>query len=224
MLKSLFISSAFAAAFATGAMAQSVGTQFCTPSNNSAGTSALLTGVAGTGVGSDLRLQVAQGVPGEVGYFLAGNEATGGVALHNGMFCLVGTGTAQVYRYNVAGSPFNSIGRFDASGELENLMGTSTTGIGFDVPAAIPSHVPITIMDGDTWHFQFWHRDSGGSNFSNGLSVTFPVIPAAIPIPGMVHISAGTFEMGSSAASTARVGPPMGIPCWWTPGAGWWIV
>ncbi len=141
------------------------------------------------------------GVPGEVGYFLAGNEVTSGVALSNGTLCLIGTGTAALYRYNVSGGGFNSLGLFDASGVLQNLVGTSTVGSGFDVPETIPGSVPITIMMGDTWHFQLWYRDNpaaqGSSNFSNGLSVMFPMVA------GMVQIPAGTFSMGSNAAGGA---------------------
>jgi formylglycine-generating enzyme required for sulfatase activity len=61
---------------------------------------------------------------------------------------------------------------------------------------------PAVITYGSTWHFQVWHRDtpasSGASNFSNGLSVTFPVGPS-VPIAGMVSIPAGSFSMGSDA-------------------------
>jgi formylglycine-generating enzyme required for sulfatase activity len=161
-----------------------------------------LTGSFGSGVGSDLHLEVTQGVPGELAYFLAGNEATSGVVISNGLNCLIGTGTAQMFRYNVGGSLSNSVGRFDNSGVFQNLVGTSTVGSGFDVPDTIPGNTPILIMIGDTWHFQVWHRDSavqsGDSNFSNGLSVTFPVAPP-VPVAGMVSIPAGSFDMGSNA-------------------------
>jgi formylglycine-generating enzyme required for sulfatase activity len=163
-----------------------------------------LTGSFGSGVGSDLHLEVTQGVPGELAYFLAGNEATSGVVISNGLLCLVGTGTAQVFRYNVGGSPSNSVGRFDNSGVFQNLVGTSATGSGFDVPTTIPAITPIVILSGETWHFQVWLRDTpagqGSSNFSNGLSVTFPVFPP-VPVAGMVPIPAGSFDMGSNAAS-----------------------
>ncbi len=204
MLRTRFILPALAFALTGGALAQSVGTPFCTPTNNSTGAAASLTGAVGNGTGSNLHLEVTQGVPGEIGYFLAGNEATAGVATSNGMFCLVGTGTAAFYRYNVSGGGSNSVGLFDASGVLQNLVGTSTVGSGFDVPGTIPGIVPITIASGDTWHFQLWHRDTpaaqGTSNFSNGLSVTFPTVAN----PQMVLIPAGTFSMGSNAAN----GPP----------------
>jgi formylglycine-generating enzyme required for sulfatase activity len=198
---------ALALTLACGAFAQSTGTPFCNPMNvNSTGLSTTLTGSFGSGVGSDLHLEVTQGVPGELAYFLAGNEVTSGVVISNGLNCLIGTGTAQMYRYDVAGSLSNSVGRFDNAGVFQNLVGTSTVTSGFDVPDTIPSGTPIMILSGDTWHFQVWHRDtpssSGASNFSNGLSVTFPVAPPVL-VAGMVSIPAGSFDMGSNTTSGA---------------------
>ncbi|MCP5021590.1 MAG: formylglycine-generating enzyme family protein [bacterium] len=197
---------ALALALASGAIAQNTGTSFCNVTNNSTGMPTTLTGSSGSGVGSDLHLEVTQGVPGELAYFLAGNEATSGVTVSNGVLCLVGTGTAQMFRYNIAAGLWDSVGHFDSLGVFQNLAGTSSTGSGFDVPDTIPSSPPIMIMSGATWHFQVWHRDTpsaqGASNFSNGLSVTFPLAPV-VPIAGMVSIPAGSFDMGSNAASGA---------------------
>ena len=154
------------------------GTPFCDPANlNSTGMPAVLSGTFGTGIGSDLHLEMTDGVPGQLAYMLAGNMATMGIPVSNGQFCLVGAPGAAFFRFNVGGTDMNSIGGFDPSGTYINVSGTSTTGFGFDVPSNIPSGVPIPIMAGDTWHFQGWYRDtpaaSGSSNFTNGLSVTF---------------------------------------------------
>jgi hypothetical protein len=158
--------------------AGSVGTPFCDPAtNNSTGGPAVLTGSVNAGVGSGMHLEMTGGVPGQLAYCLVGNEATSGLAISNGQLCLVGTPTAQLFRYNVAGSPMNSIGGFDGTGTMINTVGTSTTGFGFDIPTLVPATVPIAIMAGDTWHFQGWYRDTpagvGTSNFTNGLSLTF---------------------------------------------------
>lgn len=155
----------------------SAGTTFCSAVPNSTGTTTTLTGNIGSGTGSDLHLEVTAGVPNEFGFILAGNTATPGVMISTGNLCLVGAGNSNLYYYNVGGGPSNSIGRFDAAGILQNLVGTSASGSGFDVPSIIPASTPINITSGSTWHFQAWHRDtpagSGTSNFSNGLSVTF---------------------------------------------------
>ena len=67
-----------------------------------------------------------------------------------------------------------SLGSFSAGGTFQNLSGTSTSGTGFDVPNQLPGPVGSTVMAGDTYHFQLWHREDGGnSNFSNGFGFTF---------------------------------------------------
>lgn len=161
-------------------------TTFCDPAiNNSSGTPAVLSGTFGSGTGSDLHLDVSGGplplAGGSrmLGYYLVGNRASTGVPISDGNFCLIGNG-GSFQRYNTVRTS-NSISLFDAAGDLENFAGTGgPTGYGFDVPdrvnlAGIP---PVTIMFGDTYHFQCWYRDtgagSGHSNFTNGLSVTFP--------------------------------------------------
>ncbi|MCP5022365.1 MAG: formylglycine-generating enzyme family protein [bacterium] len=199
MLRFEIIVPGVALALACGAFAQT-GTTFCAANNNSTGAPAALTGAFGSGVGSDLHLDVGSGVPNEIGFFLVGNEVTSGVVFTSGLNCLVGTGTAQVFRYSVAGTDAISVGRFDSLGVLQNLVGTSLTGTGFDVPDMIPAGIPFPIMSGDTWHFQLWYRDTAvapsNSNFSNGLSVIFDY---SLPVEGMVLIPAGTFSMGSDA-------------------------
>ena len=67
----------------------------------------------------------------------------------------------------------NSIGQFDGSGVLQNIVGTSTVGSGYDVLATLPTPPGGTITAGDTWYFQCWYRDGQRSNFSNVLAVTF---------------------------------------------------
>ncbi len=154
------------------------GTPFCDPNNNnSTGVPAVLSGTWGSGVGSDLHLDIADGVPGQLVILLVGTEATSAINVSNGDFCLIASPTAQFFHYNVAGGSMNSVGNFSGSGAMVNAAGTSTTGFGFDVPNTIPSAAPTTIMAGDSWHFQGWYRDTpagvGSSNFTNGLSVTF---------------------------------------------------
>jgi hypothetical protein len=157
------------------ANAYATGTPFCDPASvNSTMGSAVLTGFFGSGVGSDLHLEVVGGPASEIGYFLVGLAAVDpGLMVSNGSLCLGGA----FYRYNVFGGPSNSVGAFDAAGVLQNLPGTSTVGTGYDVPNTIPDVVPIPIMAGDVYHFQAWFRDTpagaGSSNFTNGLTVMF---------------------------------------------------
>ncbi len=157
----------------------SAGTQFCTSvPSNSTGAPTRLAGAMTSLLGSGLHLEVDGGPPGEFGYLLVGTAAMDpGMPVSNGSLCLGATGNDFFVGYNVAGGDQNSIGRFDASGVLENLASTSSTGFGFDVPSTIPAAGSPAIVAGSTWHFQAWHRDTpagvGQSNFSNGLSITF---------------------------------------------------
>ena len=156
-----------------------VGTPFCDPMNlNSTGQSTKMTGRFNAPTGTGLHLEATQGPPGEFGYFLIGTAVSDpGLPLSNGRLCLSVSGGNGFGRYNVIGGNLNSVGSFSAIGTLQNAVGTSSTGFGFDVPNTIPMMGSPMIMTGQTWHFQLWHRDTaagaGSSNFSNGLSVTF---------------------------------------------------
>ncbi|MBL4771990.1 MAG: hypothetical protein JKY61_12830 [Planctomycetes bacterium] len=145
---------------------------FCDPaSNNSTGSPTRIVGSQTPNAASTLHLECLSGPPNQFGYFLVASDFQDpGLPIGQGSFCLL---ISQFGRYNVAGSPLNSVGAFGVSGVMQNLVGSSTTGTGFDVPAFVPN-TGLPILVGSTWHFQVWHRDVGGTtNFSNGLSVTF---------------------------------------------------
>jgi hypothetical protein len=157
------------------------GTTFCdTMPPNSTGVATELAGAMTAPGGSGLHLEATSGPAGEFGFFLIGTAPMDpGLPTGNGFLCLDPGGASIFHGYSVAGGDQNSIGIFDASGILQNLAGTSSTGTGFDVPSTIPITPvsSIVIVAGSTFHFQVWHRDtpagSGQSNLSNGLSVTF---------------------------------------------------
>ncbi|MCP3916024.1 MAG: hypothetical protein GY711_10750 [bacterium] len=63
-----------------------------------------------------------------------------------------------------------NIGRFDRPADI--IRGPFD-GIEIDV-SAVPVNPPATILPGDTWHFQCWYRDVGGTNnFTDAVSVMF---------------------------------------------------
>lgn len=87
--------------------------------------------------------------------------------------------TTQFFVPNPGGSDGNiciagpNIGRFDA-----NVLNSGPTGFVFldvDLQNFPQPTSLIAVMPGDTFNFQYWTRDisSGGSNFSDALSVTF---------------------------------------------------
>jgi len=144
---------------------------FCNPANPHSG------GAFATLAASDLsgpglyHLEASNGPEDQFGYFLVSagfNDL--GVSVSDGRLCL----QAPIGRYSpAAGGALNSIGRFDVGGVFQNLGGTSSVGSGFDVPSTLPDPPGGVIGAGDTWHFQLWYRDGVGSNFSDGVSVTF---------------------------------------------------
>ncbi|MDF1836696.1 MAG: hypothetical protein P1V35_02405 [Planctomycetota bacterium] len=149
---------------------------FCDPMNpNSSGLSTSLGGTPIVGPSSGVRLEMDQGPAQQFGYFLVGTASNApGLVLGSGRLCLALTPGNVIGRYNVAGGGHNSIGLFDNAGVFQNLAGSSASGLGFDIPTALPLSGAPSIQPGQTWYFQGWHRDIGGaSNFSNGLSVTF---------------------------------------------------
>ena len=142
---------------------------YCDPANtNSTGGFVTLSGVSNGGV---LHLDGVGGPVGQFGFMLVSANATGGVPVSAGSLCL----GAPIGRYNPsAGGALNSLGQFSASGVLVNLVGTSTSGTGFDVPMTLPTPPGGVITPGSTWNFQLWYRDVGGvSNFSNGIEAGF---------------------------------------------------
>ncbi|MEZ6005125.1 MAG: hypothetical protein R3F33_13155 [Planctomycetota bacterium] len=152
---------------------------YCDPADvNSTGSPAVLAGSFGTGIGSDLHLEATSGPALEFGYILVGTGYSDpGITLpQGGRLCFDLNGSFG--RYNIGGGPLNSIGRFDSAGVLQNLVGTSVAGSGFDVPSTLPLTGAPAILSGETWYFQLWYRDTpagaGSANLSNGLGVTFP--------------------------------------------------
>ncbi len=159
---------------------------FCeAATSNSSGAPATLTASWGSGFQSDLHLDVSGGplplANGSrmLGYFIAGDIPSLGISTSDGMLCLLNVPPSRITRYNVVGTAQNSISAFDATGNLQNMVGTGgTSGYGFDVPFAINmGGVPTTIMAGDTYAFQCWYRDTdsglGRSNFSTAALVSF---------------------------------------------------
>jgi formylglycine-generating enzyme required for sulfatase activity len=128
------------------------------------------------------------GVPGsKPGLILRGaSQLNGGFGsvVGDGLLCVGGQSARSQVQVTVAGS--TSFANFQGSG-----FGTSNYGIG------VPTN------------YQFWYRDPGntcsgsGFNFSNAWSAVWQPGSSTVPIAGMVQIPAGSFLMGSNAASGA---------------------
>ncbi|MDF1837093.1 MAG: hypothetical protein P1V35_04435, partial [Planctomycetota bacterium] len=150
------------------------GQHFCDTEPNSSGQICILEASTQPASPSGWHLDAAGGPPGEFAYFLMGtgiNPST--IVIDSGSLCL---GTA-IGRYNHSGTNRISIGIFNAVGDLNNLSGTSASGMGYDVPMTLPLPGTPLIQSGETYHFQVWYRDQTGgattSNLSSGLSIEF---------------------------------------------------
>jgi hypothetical protein len=132
-----------------------LGETYCPAVANSSGLVGKCT-VSGSQIigNDDLILTASQLPPGEFGMFLgsltAGQSQLGGFT---GILCLAG-----------------DIGRFNQSG----LIGTGPVwSITVDMNS-IPVNPAQPVLPGDTWHFQFWHRDVGNdTNMTEAARVTF---------------------------------------------------
>lgn len=138
-----------------------VGTQYCQAATNSSGGKGWLRAMAlNQSVGSPKSLQAMNVTSNAFGYLLVANNSgfvtnPGGA---RGNLCAIGAG-----RY---------VNQITNSGSSRTL--TSTVN-----PLSIPQPNGFTAIGaGETWYFQYWHRDvtTGGastSNFTNAVSLTF---------------------------------------------------
>ena len=111
----------------------------------------------------------------------ASNDVTlTGSGLPTGQFGIFVTSAVAGFVPNPAGSNGNlclagSLGRFVGPGQILAIDGNGEINLTIDL-ASIPSGGgTIAVAAGDTRFFQAWHRDGvgGGSNFTNGLEITF---------------------------------------------------
>lgn len=144
---------------------------FCVPAlPNSTGQPVTLAG-SSISLAQVVNLHAIGGPAGQPGIFIASQTSVDpGVPVSSGLLCL----GAPIARYGPnAGGLMNSLGAFNLFGVLENLSGTSASGLGFDVPLALPDPPGGSIQSGETWHFQLWYRDGATSNISDGIRRTF---------------------------------------------------
>ena len=163
------------------AMAQGVGTNYCTSSANSAGPGAVMSASGSSEVFANNLLLRADALPtGQFGMFFYGGSQTS-LPFGNGVLCISG----GLYRLKPA------------------AYSGSTGVITHAVDISAPPMAGGEIFAGSTWNFQAWYRDgaAGGSgyNFSDGLEVTFTW--AGPPYGDMALVPAGSFVMGDHNGS-----------------------
>jgi hypothetical protein len=139
----------------TGTGPAQLGTPFCAALPNSSGAPGVLY-VTQTPVAQDptLTIHVAPLPLSSSGFLLMSNVTFAGAPISAGFMCI---GPSPLLRFQQA---------------LVNSGALGAVSFPFPWPVA-----PATIVTGETWHFQYWHRDvlGGivGANFSRGLSLLF---------------------------------------------------
>jgi formylglycine-generating enzyme required for sulfatase activity len=176
-----------------GTAAAQIGTNYCTPAPNSTGSPATISGSGSASVSANNLRLTSSSLP-----------------LHASAYFLCSRN--QGFLSNPGGSAGNlclssPIGRM-VGGVISSSGATGVVNVTADLNAMPQPGGAVVVLAGETWNFQCWHRDTvlgGGatSNFSPGLSVLFTG-GGGTPIPGMMPIPAGTFQMGSNATT----GPP----------------
>lgn len=138
-----------------------VGTVFCDPGapNSTGGPSRTMAFVSDEIAAAALRLET-HGLPGGVFGLYAVAPTTGNVVPPGsaGPLCL--------------GGP---IGRFDGPGQIQLSSPQGRVRLDVDLAQLPGPNGPRAAQPGETWHFQYWHRDVLGStvsNFSNAVTVT----------------------------------------------------
>ncbi len=123
--------------------------------------------------GPNVALAADSGPAGAFAFALVGTWSLDpGVQISQGFLCLSAFSGNRVGRYNRAGTPFDSVGSFDALGRWATNASNGLMGYGFDLPATTPWGGSLQF--GNTLYFQLWYRDGQGeSNFSNGVAIRF---------------------------------------------------
>ena len=134
-----------------------LGTSYCGPAAlNSTGAPGTLLAL-GSGLAGESVTLTANGLPtDQFGYLLVSSQTGSSMPMgSSGQLCLSG-----------------SIGRFNGQGQVLN-SGTNGSFTLVADSANLPLNPNLSAQPGETWHFQAWYRDSGTSNFTDGLSLTF---------------------------------------------------
>lgn len=134
-----------------------IGTNYCGPASlNSAGFSGVISGVGSLDVGDNDVTLTGSDLPMNQFAMFVTSQSTGFVTPPNssGNLCLSG-----------------NIGRYKT--QIQNSGAGGSVSISVDLTNT-PVNPPVAVQSGETWHWQLWYRDIGGtSNFTDGLTVTF---------------------------------------------------
>lgn len=136
---------------------------YCGPAPvNSAGLSGTISAIGSPLVANNSLTLVASDLPpNQFGIFLTSREQAfipGAAGNSNGNICLGGL-----------------IGRLNRPGEILSASPMGTFSLPIDLTTLPQGNMTASVVAGETWNFQAWHRDSVGlgSNFTDGIELTF---------------------------------------------------
>ena len=139
-------------------------TKFCSPANGSTNNVTVLDG-SGCDLSGPITLDLSAAPAGEFTYLLVG--ASSGIVTNPagslGDLCLTG---GFLSRYSL------DLGAISAAATYSvDISNSASGGPGF----GIPSSGGASIQAGQSWNFQYWHRNAGGapSGFSQAIAITF---------------------------------------------------
>ncbi len=138
-----------------------LGQTYCAAAPNSTGASATIEGVGSRNVAdNDVNLTATSLPLNSTGYFIASRD--------------------QAFVMNPAGSAGNlclggAIGRY--VNQVANSGAAGEIPVAVDLTVVPQPNGAVSVLSGETWNFQCWHRDSlpsgPTSNFTDGYSITF---------------------------------------------------
>ena len=144
------------------ASAGGIGMNYCMAAANSTGSASSMAASGSLAVVDNNFTLAANGLPtNQFGIFVASMTqgfVPGTNGTSNGNLCLGG-----------------AIGRFSRPGEILSSGSAGVFALPVDLTSVPLGNGVVSVMAGETWNFQAWHRDGVGlgSNFTDGLEVTF---------------------------------------------------
>lgn len=141
----------------TDAGPQDIGTNYCMAVANSTGLPGEMSAYGTeTASDNDVTLNASQLPSGQFGYFIASLTP------------------------DFIPNPGGSMGNLCVSGSIGRLVNQIGLTVGGEYSISLDlTSIPQPpmgnqgVMAGEIWHFQFWHRDVGGNNFTDGLRILF---------------------------------------------------